>query len=89
LRGGGVIDGHGLAFTSTEKSVGVVIELAPGACDRAFVGQSEMREDRGNVPPFAASRTFPVVVRTGVDQLRELSVLRVQRSKDVFHARPR
>jgi hypothetical protein len=89
LRGGGVVDGHGLAFTRAEQSVGVVIELAARACGRAFVGQCEMRKDRGNVPPFAAGRTLPVVVRTRVDQLCELGVLRGQRNQDVFHAQPR
>ena len=89
LRGRGGVDGHGLAFTRAEQSVGVDVELAAGACGRGFVGQCEMRKDRGNVPPFAAGRTFPGVVRTRVDQLRELGMLRGQRNQDVFHAPPR
>lgn len=89
LRCGGGVDGHGLAFTRAEQSVGVVIEFAAGACGRGFVGQCEMGKNRSNVPPLAAGRTFPGVVRTRVDQLCELGVLRGQRNQDVFHAQPR
>ena len=83
------VDGHGLAFTRAEQSVGVEVELAARTCGRGFVGECEMRKDRGNVPPFAAGRTFPGVVRARVDQLCELGVLRGQRNQDVFHAQPR
>src|SRR5438477_9721407 len=89
LRGGGVVDGDGLAFTRPEQSARVVIELAASACGRGFVRECEMRKHRGDVPTFAAGRTFPVVVRTRVDQLSELGMLRGQRNQDVFHAPPR
>ena len=62
-----------------------MIELAAGTCRSELVGECEVRKDRGNVPPFAARRAFPVVVRAPIDNFSEFGVLRRQRYQDVLH----
>src|SRR5258708_40180369 len=62
LRGGRRVDRDRLVFTAPEQAVGITIELAPGTCRGALVGECKVRKGRGDVPPFAGRRAFPVIV---------------------------
>jgi len=86
LGGGRVVDRDSLMFSATEKAVAVTIELAARACRRELVGECEVRKDRGNVPPNASRRAFPVVARAPIDNIGEFAVLRRQRDQDVLHS---
>ena len=72
-------------LTATEHAVVIVIQLAEGTRRSGLVGECEVRKDRGNVPPNAARRAFPVVVRAPIDNCSKLGVLRCQRDQDVLH----
>ena len=63
----------------------VIIELPAGTCSGELVGLREVHEYRGDVPPFTARRTFPIIVRAPIDELSELGVLRSERDQDVNH----
>ena len=86
LGGGRGVDRDRLVFAAPEKTVGIAVEFAPGTCRRALVGECEVRKDRGNVPPNASRRAFPVVARAPIDNFGELAVLRRQRDQDVVHS---
>ena len=70
LRGGRVVDSNGLALAAAENAaVAVAVQLAAGTCRGGLVGECEVRQDRGSVPPNAARRTFPVVTRAPIDNV--------------------
>ena len=81
----GVVD-RGCIRTASHQTVGERRKLAACTCGCDLVGQREMQEYVGYIPPDTRRRTLPVIVGTAVDQHRQLGVLGSQRGEEIVHA---
>ena len=85
LGGSSTIDGNTPVIGGAKESVGVIDERSAGALGCKLVGRREMHEHRGDVPPGATRRPFPVVIRTTVDERSERGVLGSKCEENVVH----